>query len=220
MLLPPLSDRPWEQRDADAIGKCRGHGIPSVFMICPTLDDDPQTIYPRYYWSSKTLKRGRRISWWNSTLLLNWFLKKKSLFFFFFFFCFFLFLWRVALGSLHKFPHRLIAIDRSSQFRWVAGNVIVRREKPPVVDCQHLFCFILWRLRNRLIVNNLLFRQPSCYPNWFSFLSPSKKKKSSFLRSSSKVANSPSLVLSRAFLFLFSSRQVLLLCCNERRERL
>ena len=146
-------------------------------MICPTLDDDPQTIYPRYYWSSKTLKRGRRISWWNSTLLLNWVLKKKKSFFFL---CFFLFLWRVALGSLHKFPHRLIAIDRSSQFRWVAGNVIVRREKPPVVDCQHLFCFILWRLRNRLIVNNLLFRQPSCYPNWFSFLSPSKKKKVSF----------------------------------------
>ena len=74
---------------ADAIGKCRGHGIPSVFMICPTLDDDPQTIYPRYYWSSKTLKRGRRISWWNSTLLLNWFLKKKKSFFFFASSCFY-----------------------------------------------------------------------------------------------------------------------------------
>ena len=130
------------------------------------------------------------------------------------------FLWRVALGSLHKFPHRLIAIDRSSQFRWVAGNVIVRREKPLVVDCQHLFCFILWRMRNRLVVNNLLFRQPSCYPNWFSFLSPSKKKKFLFtIIFQSGEFTISGLVPSVFVSFLFSP-SFILLCCNERRERL
>ena len=217
LLLPPLSDRPWEQRDARTLLENAGDMAFLLFLwyvrhstTTPRLYT-PGIIDPLKLWKEGDESLG-------GILLYCWIdsLKKKV----FFFLCFFLFLWRVALGSLHKFPHRLIAIDRSSQFRWVAGNVIVRREKPPVVDCQHLFCFILWRLRNRLIVNNLLFRQPSCYPNWFSFLSPSKK--SSFLRSSSKVANSPSLVLSRAFLFLFffSSRQVLLLCCNERRERL
>ena len=75
-ILPSLClDRPWEQRDLYTIGKCWGHDIPSVFMICPKPNFSPTETQCSFFY----LILGGHVCWFSCALrFLNWSFKMQQ----------------------------------------------------------------------------------------------------------------------------------------------
>ena len=65
---PPPSVWPWEQRDLYTIGKCWGHDIPSVFMICRKPNFSPTETQRSFF----CLILGGHVCWFSCALRFFW----------------------------------------------------------------------------------------------------------------------------------------------------